>query len=95
MLPDTSRPRLLVIHSQAGEGEVQVTISDSGMGLRPDTVSRLFDPFFTTKPHGLGLGLAISRSIVESHGGRLWALESAGPGAAFRFTLLACSPETR
>ena len=96
MLPDTSRPRLLVIHSQSIEGEsVRVTISDSGIGLRPETLSRLFDPFFTTKPNGLGLGLAISRSIVESHGGRLWALEGTGPGAAFRFTLPACSPETR
>jgi len=94
MLPDASRPRLLVIHSQAVEGDsVQVTISDSGMGLRPETLSRLFHPFFTTKPDGLGLGLAISRSVVESHGGRLWALESTGSGAAFRFTLPARNPE--
>jgi len=94
MLPNASRPRLLVIHSQAVEGDsVQVTISDSGMGLRPETLSRLFHPFFTTKPDGLGLGLAISRSVVESHGGRLWALESTGSGAAFRFTLPARNPE--
>jgi len=95
MLPDASRPRLLVIHSRAIERDsVEVTISDSGTGLRPETLSRVFDPFFTTKPNGLGLGLPISRSIVESHGGRLWALEGAGSGAAFRFTLPACSAET-
>lgn len=94
MLPDSSRPRLLMIESRGVEGGVQVTVNDSGMGLRAETVSRIFDPFFTTKPDGLGLGLAISRSIVESHGGRLWALGSTGSGAAFRFTLPACSAES-
>ncbi len=96
MLPETGRPRVLGIHSQAGEaGTVQVTIRDSGIGLPAATSDRIFDAFFTTKPAGLGLGLAISRSIIEAHGGRLWALDGKGnSGAAFRFTLPACSRET-
>lgn len=96
MMFGTGRPRLLVIRSQAGErGTVQITLRDSGAGLPAGTADRVFEAFFTTKPDGLGLGLAISRSIIEAHGGRLWALPNDGrPGAAFRFTLPACGAET-
>jgi PAS domain S-box-containing protein len=96
MARDTGRPCVLEIDSGAADdGTVQVTIRDSGAGLPAETSSRIFDAFFTTKPDGLGLGLAISRSIIESHGGRLWAVDSDGTaGATFRFALPACGPET-
>ena len=80
--------RDLVIRTQRGEGdEVRVAVQDSGIGLDPTNVERIFDAFQTTKPDGLGMGLSISRSIVERHGGRLWAVSNDGPGATFRFTL--------
>ena len=64
-----------------------VTVRDSGPGLNPQQLDRLFEAFYTTKPHGLGLGLAISRRIIEAHGGRLWATPNTGPGVTFQFTL--------
>ncbi len=85
------RERDLLISTQPGEGdEVCVAVQDSGIGLDPKNVERIFDAFHTTKPGGLGMGLSISRSIVESHGGRLWAVSNNGPGATFQFTLLKC-----
>jgi signal transduction histidine kinase len=66
---------------------VLVTVRDSGTGLDATSLDRLFDAFYTTKPLGLGIGLAISRSIVESHGGRLWATGNTPHGAVFQFTL--------
>ena len=70
-----------------GEGNVIISVSDTGVGLRLEDVGNIFDAFFTTKPQGSGMGLAISRSIVESHGGRIWATPNDGRGAAFHFTL--------
>ena len=81
------RPRRLVVGSSPREGEVVVTVSDSGVGIDPDKLGRLFDPFFTTKAEGMGMGLSVSRSIVESHGGRLWASSGEASGATFRFTV--------
>jgi PAS domain S-box-containing protein len=82
------RERDLLIRTQRGEGdEVRVAVQDSGIGLDPLSAERIFDAFHTTKPGGLGMGLSISRSIVESHGGRLWAVSNDGPGATFQFTL--------
>ena len=69
------------------ERELLVSVSDAGVGLPPVQANRIFDAFFTTKPHGTGMGLRISRSIVESHGGRLWADENVTRGARFHFTL--------
>jgi predicted ATPase/signal transduction histidine kinase len=85
-------PRELVIRTQRGENddEVWVAVQDSGIGLDPESREQIFDAFHTTKPTGLGLGLSISRSIVEGHGGRLWAASNDGPGATFLFTLLKC-----
>jgi PAS domain S-box-containing protein len=78
----------LVIRSQRDEeGRPLISVSDAGRGLPVEEVDKIFDPFFTTKPQGTGMGLAISRSIVESHGGRLWATANPGPGATFYFTL--------
>jgi PAS domain S-box-containing protein len=70
-----------------GADAILVTVRDSGAGLAPHTRDRIFDAFFTTKPQGMGMGLAISRSIVEAHGGRIWATPNSGPGETFQFTL--------
>ncbi len=66
---------------------IEVAVGDSGHGIPADALPRLFDPFFTTKPNGMGMGLAISRTIIQAHGGRLWAANGNGGGAVFRFTL--------
>jgi len=67
---------------------VLVTVQDSGPGLNPESFERLFDPFYTTKPDGMGMGLSICRSIVEAHGGRVWASRTGGGrGAIIQFTL--------
>jgi signal transduction histidine kinase len=69
------------------EGQLLISISDTGVGVRAENTERIFDAFHTTKPQGTGMGLAITRSIVESHGGRIWAAGNQGPGATFHFTL--------
>jgi signal transduction histidine kinase len=66
---------------------VLVAVRDSGPGLSPKSFERLFDAFYTTKAGGLGMGLSICRSIVEAHGGRIWAARDVGPGAIFQFSL--------
>jgi len=66
---------------------VLVTVQDSGPGLSSEGFDRLFDAFYTTKPGGMGMGLSICRSIVEQHGGRIWASRKTGPGATIQFTL--------
>ncbi|HTD17019.1 MAG TPA: ATP-binding protein, partial [Chthoniobacterales bacterium] len=66
---------------------VLVSVADTGPGLDPNALDRLFEAFYTTKPQGLGMGLAISRSIIEAHGGRLWASANVPKGALFQFTL--------
>jgi PAS domain S-box-containing protein len=77
----------LTIKSEADDGQVLVSVGDTGMGLPPDQAEQIFKAFFTTKDNGTGMGLPISRSIIESHGGRLWAVGACGPGATFQFTL--------
>jgi PAS domain S-box-containing protein len=84
----SERARELVITTgKFDAGQVQVTVEDSGTGLDPNTIERIFDPFYTTKPTGMGMGLSISRSILQQHGGRLWAAPNDGPGTSFHFTL--------
>ena len=83
----TDRPRDLTIRSCQDGDHVLVAIQDSGTGIDPDRIDRLFGSFYTTKPGGLGMGLSICRSIIEAHGGKLWASSNAGPGATFQFTL--------
>ena len=79
---------VLTIKSQTvNDGQVLISVTDTGMGLPPEKADEIFDAFFTTKPQGSGMGLTISRSIVESHGGSLWATANDGRGAAFHFTL--------
>jgi PAS domain S-box-containing protein len=81
-------PRELLISTGTSDtGDVRVAVRDSGPGLTPAALERLFEPFYTTKPGGLGLGLSICRSIIEAHGGRLWASANVPRGAIFQFTL--------
>jgi PAS domain S-box-containing protein len=77
--------RMLIKSVLESHGDVRVTVEDSGNGIDPENIGRIFDSFFTTKAEGMGIGLSICRSIIESHGGRLWALP--GKGAVFQFTL--------
>lgn len=77
----------IAIRTNGQQSMAQVTISDSGPGMDPETARRIFDPFFTTKPRGIGMGLAVSRSLVEAHGGQLWFDSQSGAGASFHFTL--------
>lgn len=79
--------RRVIVTTQAVPGGIEVAVADNGPGLAADQQEHLFEPFFTTKPLGMGLGLSLSRSIIESHGGRLWAEDLADGGACFRFTL--------
>ena len=82
------RPRELCIRARRHESDqVLVAVQDSGIGIDSQDLEKIFDAFYTTKPQGMGMGLAISRSIVENHGGRLWAIPNDGPGATFQFTL--------
>ena len=82
------RPRELTIASAAdGPRAVLVEVRDTGPGLEPDGADRVFEAFYTTKPEGVGIGLSISRSIVEAHGGRLWANPNTPYGAIFRLSL--------
>jgi C4-dicarboxylate-specific signal transduction histidine kinase len=83
----SERPRLLVVRTSNEGGQAVLSVQDAGIGLDSASLTRLFNPFFTTRPAGLGLGLSICRSIVESHGGRIWASTNEGPGATFQVAL--------
>jgi signal transduction histidine kinase len=78
---------LTVASKRADDGQLLISVSDSGIGLPADAIDRIFEPFFSTKPQGTGMGLSVSRRIVESHGGQLWASPNLGRGATFQFTL--------
>jgi PAS domain S-box-containing protein len=81
--------RDLLVYSRLHESkQVLVGVQDFGVGIESENLKKIFDPFYTTKSQGMGMGLAISRSIVENHGGKLWASPNDGPGATFKFTLL-------
>jgi signal transduction histidine kinase len=78
---------LLIRTGKDASDRVLVAVQDSGPGLNPGSIERLFDSFYTTKPDGMGMGLSICRSIVEAHGGRIWATPNAGPGITVQLTL--------
>jgi signal transduction histidine kinase len=82
-----NRPRELRIQSAMDSDAIEVSVQDTGTGLDREQLDRMFQPFFTTKQAGIGMGLSISRSIVEAHGGRLWAVSLDSHGAVFHFTL--------
>jgi PAS domain S-box-containing protein len=87
-MENVGAPASLTITSQQQDGgQLFVSVSDMGKGLPSDQADQIFNAFFTTKPHGTGMGLTISRSIIESHGGRLWATSNSGPGTTFYFSL--------
>ena len=81
------RPHEVTVRSQVKENSIKISIEDNGPGLPHGDVDKLFEAFFTTKPHGLGMGLAISRTIIKAHGGRIWTTENEPFGTAFHFTL--------
>ena len=86
-MADSPNRRLQVVTARCGDNAVEVVVHDTGPGLPESVAARLFEPFVTTKPEGVGIGLSISRSIVESHGGRLWVSTADGGGVTFHFTL--------
>src|SRR6266404_4979558 len=86
-MKETSGGNELTIKSEVGDGQLLISVCDTGVGLPPEGADQIFLAFFTTKDNGTGMGLPISRSIIESHGGRLWAAGASGQGATFQFTL--------
>ena len=87
--PASSTKRVLIEARPRAEGKVEVAVTDSGPGVPSEIFDKVFDPFYTTKSGGLGMGLPISRTIIEAHGGKLWAERApAGRGLTFRFTLV-------
>jgi signal transduction histidine kinase len=82
------RPCELLVSARNSSSEgVLVSICDSGVGIDPNQIDKIYDAFFTTKPMGIGMGLSISRSIIEAHGGRIWATRNDGPGLTVQFSL--------
>jgi two-component system sensor kinase FixL len=92
-MQDSPRRELHVRTEAKPDGLVEVSVADTGPGISPEITGRLFHPFVTTKKHGMGVGLSICRTIVESHGGKIWADSTPGEGTAFRFTLRAIREE--
>ena len=86
-MKDTTGASALTIKSETADGQVLISVSDTGVGFPQEQADQIFKAFFTTKDNGTGMGLPISRSIIESHGGRLWAAGASGRGATFHFTL--------
>src|SRR5262249_32764569 len=88
MNPINDRPRSLLIATCSDDGRgIRLSVRDAGIGIDPQNSEKLFNAFFTTKSQGMGVGLSISRSIIESHEGRIWANNNEGPGATFTFSI--------
>jgi two-component system sensor kinase FixL len=81
------RDRQLTVRTALVDGHIEVAVADRGKGIAPADLERVFEPFVTTKPHGMGLGLAVCRTIVTAHAGRIWAARNPDAGTTFRFTV--------
>jgi C4-dicarboxylate-specific signal transduction histidine kinase len=81
------RPRQLALRTELEDGHVRLSVRDSGVGFSPEIANQMFEPFYTTKPDGMGVGLSVSRSIIEANRGRIWASPNDGPGATFAFSI--------
>jgi two-component system sensor kinase FixL len=92
-MADSPRRELVVSSTPAGSGDIVVSVSDTGPGIAPEIADQLFQPFITTKAQGMGVGLSISRTIIEGHGGRIWVSATPGGGATFHFTLRAVTED--
>jgi two-component system, LuxR family, sensor kinase FixL len=92
-MEQSARRELVLSIAPTASGMVDVSVADTGSGIAEDIMPNLFQPFITSKPHGMGVGLSISRTIIEGHGGRIWAEPNPGGGTVFRFTLRALSEE--
>ena len=92
-MEEQTDPRLMIYSEKEAGGLVRITVADSGPGLDPEVAQRLFEPFRTTKEAGMGLGLSIPATIVEAHGGRIWAEPSKLCGTAFHFTVIDADSE--
>jgi two-component system sensor kinase FixL len=93
-MANSSQRELIASNAMVADDTIEVAVSDTGHGFHDDVRPNLFQTFFTTKETGMGVGLSISRSIIEAHGGRMWAESNASGGATFRFTLPAASAES-
>jgi PAS domain S-box-containing protein len=93
MVQIEDRPKELLIKTERDDGEVRLSVKDAGVGFGPEAADKLFQAFYTTKDHGMGIGLSVSRSIIEAHRGRLWAMANDGPGATFSFSI-PCASES-
>jgi two-component system sensor kinase FixL len=92
-MESSARRELILSIAPAGSGMVDISVADTGSGIAADIMPHLFEPFITSKRHGMGVGLSISRTIIEGHGGRIWADANPGGGTVFHFTLRAVSEE--
>src|SRR5581483_11141156 len=85
------RPREIVIRTEQADDQVRLSVKDVGAGVAPEDLNKLFEPFYTTKRDGMGMGLSVSRSIMERHHGRIWAAHNDGPGSTVSFSIPATS----
>jgi two-component system sensor kinase FixL len=92
-MEESDRRELVLSISPTSSGVVDISVADTGSGIADDIMPHLFQPFITSKRHGMGVGLSISRTIIEGHGGRIWAESNPGGGTVFHFTLRAVSEE--